>query len=130
HMTGVQTCALTNTQKEHVKQLSEMVQSKGNLQLLVLNAGRGIHEKIREGDPEKWIEIINLNLIGTLRVLRALLPFMTSGNILFVSSISSSHPYPYGGVYAATKSALDTLAETLRQEELPDIAVSVINAGI
>src|SRR5690554_6131435 len=82
------------TRKEHVKQLSELVQEIGNLQLLVLNAGRGIHEKIRNGDPEKWIEIININLCGTLRVLRALLPYMTSGNILFISSVSSSHPYP------------------------------------
>ncbi len=121
-------CDVTN--RNHIMELSRLVQVSGIPEVLVLNAGKGIHEKLREGDPEKWFEVINLNICGTLRVLRAVLPFMQKGNVIFISSVSSTHPYPYGGVYSATKSALDTIAETLRQEELPDIRVTVISAGV
>ena len=118
------------TQGEQVQELSFHVQQKGTPEVLILNAGRGIHEKLREGDPDKWAEIIDINLCGTLRVLRAILPFMQKGRIIFISSVSSSHPHPYGGIYAATKSALDTIAETLRLEELPHIGVTIISPGV
>ncbi len=121
-------CDVANA--ENVEGLSRLVQETGVPKVLVLNAGRGIHEKIREGDPEKWFDVINTNICGTLRVLRAVLPFMKTGNIFFISSVSSAKPHPYGGVYAATKSAIDTIAETLRLEELPDINVTVISPGV
>lgn len=123
-----QECDVTN--KNHIEKLSQLVQEMGVPEVLVLNAGKGIHERLREGDPEKWFEVINLNVCGTLRVLRAILPFMKKGHVFFISSVSSTSTYPYGGVYAATKSALDTIAETLRQEELPDIKVTVISPGV
>src|SRR5690606_36290458 len=44
--------------------------------VLVSNAGQGIHEKIAEGDPEKWARIIDMNLMGSLRLLRSFLPDM------------------------------------------------------
>ncbi len=113
-----------------IQELSSLIQQLGTPELLVLNAGVGIHEKLREGDPEKWVKVINVNLCGTLRVIRAVLPFMKKGNVIFLSSVSSDRPHPYGGVYTATKSALDTIAETLRQEEMPEIGVSKISPGI
>ena len=66
-------CNVVNA--EDVDKLSRLVQETGVPKVLVLNAGRGVHEKIREGDPEKWFDIINTNICGTLRVLRAVLPF-------------------------------------------------------
>lgn len=118
------------TMKQDVNELSNLLQRFGAPKVLVLNAGRGIHEKLREGDPEKWIEIINLNIGGTLRVLRAVLPFMKEGHVVFISSVASGNPHPYGGIYASTKSAVDTIAATLRIEEQPDIRVAVIAPGV
>lgn len=118
------------TRSEDVENLSRFIQEKGEVKALVLNAGRGVHEKIKEGDPEKWYQVINLNICGTLRILRAVLPFMNEGHVFFISSVSASSPHPYGAVYAATKSALDTIAETLRQEELPHIKVTTISPGV
>ncbi len=115
---------------EHVDELSNLIMQLGEPEVLVLNSGIGIHEKLREGDPEKWVKVINVNLCGTLRIIRAVLPFMKVGNVIFLSSVSSARPHSYGGVYAATKSALDTVAETLRLEEMPDIGVTVISPGV
>ncbi len=118
------------TQRDDIRKLSQSVQQKGVPEVLVLNAGLGVHERIREGDPEKWIKVININVCGSLRVLRSILPFMKAGHIIFMSSVSSSKPHPYEGIYASTKSAIDTIAETLRLEELPLIGVTVIAPGV
>ena len=118
------------TLPEQVQVLGSLTGQEGEPQLLVLNAGLGIHEKIREGDPEKWAHVVNVNICGTLRILRAVLPFMKQGHVVFLSSVSACRPHPYGGIYAATKSALDTIAETLRLEEMPGIGVTVISPGV
>lgn len=101
--------------------------------ILVINAGRGIQEKLTEGDPEKWQEIINTNLMGALRCIRAFVPDMLKeqrGNVVIISSVSAGQPHPYGGVYSATKTALEMVAETLRLETLPHINVTVVSPGI
>ena len=118
------------TLPDQVQELSKLIEHFGGPDVLVLNAGQGIHEKLKEGDPEKWMEIINLNLGGSLRIIRAILPFMKQGRVIFISSVSAEHPYSYGGIYAATKSAINTIAETLRLEESPDIGVTVISPGV
>lgn len=101
--------------------------------ILICSAGRGIHEKLTEGDPEKWRQIIETNLLGALRMVRAFTPGMLEaghGDVVFLSSVAAHHAYPYGGVYAATKSALEVVAETLRQETLPVLRVTVIAPGV
>ncbi|WP_026464319.1 SDR family oxidoreductase [Adhaeribacter aquaticus] len=105
----------------------------GHPDILISNAGQGIHEKLTEGDPAKWQKVIELNLLGALRLIRAFVPGMLaagSGDVVFISSVSAGQAYPYGGIYAATKSALQTVAETLRLEVLPTLRVITIAPGV
>ena len=105
----------------------------GTPDILICSAGRGIHEKLTEGDPEKWKTIIETNLLGTLRMIRAFVPGMLqagSGDVVLISSVSAGQAYTYGGVYAATKAALEVVAETLRLEVLPIIRVTVVAPGV
>lgn len=105
----------------------------GNPEVLIVNAGRGIREKLTEGDPEKWQKIIDTNVMGALRTVRAFLPAMLEkkyGHVIFISSVAANNPHPYGGIYSATKSALEIIAETLRLETIPYINVTVISPGI
>lgn len=117
-----------------VDELYQWVKNKiGIPEVLVLNAGRGIREKLIEGDPEKWQEILETNIMGPLRCIRAFVPEMLerkSGNVIFISSVSANKPHSYGGVYSASKTALEVIAETLRLETLPYINVTVISPGI
>lgn len=102
-------------------------------EILVINAGRGIREKLTEGDPEKWQKIIDTNIMGALRCIRAFVPEMLKnkkGNVVIISSVSANQPHPYGAVYSATKSALEVIAETLRLETLPHINITVVSPGI
>jgi NADP-dependent 3-hydroxy acid dehydrogenase YdfG len=100
--------------------------------ILICNAGRGIHERLAEGDPEKWRVAIDVNLMGTLRCIRSFVPEMIKnkeGDVVFISSVSANQPYEYGGIYAATKSAIEVISETLRLETMPDIRVVTVAPG-
>lgn len=100
--------------------------------ILILNAGVGIKEKLYEGDPEKWQKVVDVNLMGALRCIRAFVPQMMerqSGSVLFISSVSANQPHIYGGIYSASKTALDVVAETLRMETMPHLHVTTISPG-
>ena len=120
--------------KEDISELFEWVNNNlGQPDILVLNAGQGIKEKLTEGDPEKWEHIINTNLMGALRCIRSFVPGMLDkegGHVVFISSVSANKPHPYGGIYTASKTALEVVAETLRQETLPSVKVTVVSPGI
>ena len=126
------TCNVTSA--ADIDALFSGVQEKlGTPDMLICSAGRGIHEKLTEGDPEKWRQIIDINLMGVLRMIRAFVPGMLAaghGDVVLVSSVSAGQAYPYGGIYAATKSALEVVAETLRQETLPTVRVTVVAPGV
>lgn len=105
----------------------------GTPDILVCNAGRGIHEKLTEGDPERWEEIFRLNVFSNFHLIRNFVPGMLerkAGDVVFISSISSRKAYEYGGVYSASKAAVDMLAETLRLEVQPSVRVTVIRPGV
>lgn len=122
------------TKGQDVDELYAYVTSNfGHPDCLILNAGQGIREKLSEGDPEKWQKVIQTNLMGPLRLIRAFTPAMTSnenGHIVFISSVSANQPHPYGGVYAASKTGLEVIAETLRLETLPSLKISIVRPGI
>lgn len=100
--------------------------------VLISNAGQGIHEKLSEGDPEKWKTVLDVNVVGALRLIRAFLPEMIgrkSGDIVFISSTAALRAYEYGAVYAASKAALNMIADTLRLEA-KDLRISVVAPGV
>jgi NADP-dependent 3-hydroxy acid dehydrogenase YdfG len=105
----------------------------GTPDILVCNAGKGIHQFLKDGNPDIWEEIFKINVFGTLRIIRGFLPSMVEkgkGDIVLISSVSSKHPYPCGAIYAATKAALDIIAETLRLETQPVIRVINVAPGV
>jgi NADP-dependent 3-hydroxy acid dehydrogenase YdfG len=90
--------------------------------VLVNNAGgaRGL-EPIAEADLDHWKWMWEANVLGTLRVTRALLPkLIDSGNglIVTVTSIAAVEIYDGGGGYTAAKHAQGVLHRTLRSELL------------
>ncbi len=90
--------------------------------LLVNNAGNAFGtETIAGADLAKWRAMFELNVLGTLRMTRALLPRLVAsgdGLIVNVGSIAGFEVYPGGAGYTASKHALDALTRTLRLELL------------
>lgn len=122
------------TQPAQIDQFcNEVKNAVGDPDILVCNAGRGVHEKLTEGDPDTWENIFRLNVFSSFRLIRAFVPAMLEnkgGDVVFISSVSANHAYEYGGIYASTKAAVDQMAETLRLEVQPAVRVTVVHPGV
>ena len=91
----------------------------GQVDVLVSNAGATVRAPLETVPLEAVQQLIELNTLGALRVAQAVLPGMRargSGQLIFVSSIQGRLVLPLIGAYAASKWALEALAETLAVE--------------
>jgi NADP-dependent 3-hydroxy acid dehydrogenase YdfG len=92
----------------------------GTLTLLVNNAGgaRGM-DPVASGSVDDWQWMYDVNVLGTLRVTKALLPALEAsgrGTIVTIGSTAAFTVYEGGGGYAAAKHAQTALVGTLRLE--------------
>lgn|SRR5690625_666805 len=108
------------TIEDDVTRLQEFVANRGVLHALINNAGGALGlDSVEEADVDKWQRMYDVNVLGTLRVTRALLGQLkasTRGDILFLTSTAAHDTYPGGGGYVAAKHAERIIANTLRQE--------------
>jgi NADP-dependent 3-hydroxy acid dehydrogenase YdfG len=106
----------------------------GGLDAVVAVAGRMMAGSIATGTPERWRELIDLNLVGPLATVRfATARFSESGrrDIVIVGSTGAITPMPGVGVYAASKRGLEAAFDSLRLELAPSgINVSLVMPGM
>jgi NADP-dependent 3-hydroxy acid dehydrogenase YdfG len=113
------TCDVTSDAS--VAALAEAVQDLGApVALLVNNAGgaRGM-DPVEAGSVDDWRWMYDVNVLGTLRVTKALLPALEAsgaGTVVTVGSTAAFTVYEGGGGYAAAKHAQNALVGTLRLE--------------
>ncbi|MBO0852819.1 MAG: mycofactocin-coupled SDR family oxidoreductase [Nocardia sp.] len=92
----------------------------GRLDIVVANAGVLTWGRLWELSDEQWNTVIDVNLTGTWRTLRAAVPAMieagNGGSIIVVSSSAGLKATPGNGHYAATKHGLVALTNTLALE--------------
>lgn len=89
------------------------------IQLVVNNAGGALGlESIADADEEKWTQMWQSNVLGLMRVTRALLPKLIAGrgHIINITSIAGREAYPGGAGYTTAKHAARVVTETLRLE--------------
>ncbi|MGI5179162.1 SDR family oxidoreductase [Dactylosporangium sp. CA-152071] len=90
------------------------------VELLVNNAGGAIGaETVEEADLSDWQWMFEVNVLGTVRVTKALLPLLSASGratIVVISSTAGLIVYEGGGGYTAAKHAQTAVAETLRLE--------------
>jgi NAD(P)-dependent dehydrogenase (short-subunit alcohol dehydrogenase family) len=92
----------------------------GRMDILVANAGVLSWGRLWELSDEQWNSVIDVNLTGTWRTLRAVIPPMieagNGGSIIIVSSAGGIKATPGNGHYAASKHGLTALTNTLALE--------------
>ncbi|OPY94510.1 short-chain dehydrogenase [Bradyrhizobium sacchari] len=99
------------------------------LDVLINNAGHDIGGRTRFdiGSADDWSNIIQTNLIGLMRVTRAILPAMVqrnTGHVVNISSINAVRIVPDMAAYSASKAGVHMFTETLRGE-LAETAIRV-----
>jgi len=99
--------------------VDEVLAKAGRIDLLVNNAGGSLDGAFEETPLRQARDLFELNFFGAVRMTQAVLPAMRarkSGRIVFVSSVLGFLPAPFMGFYAASKHALEGLAESLDHE--------------
>lgn len=89
------------------------------LAVLVNNAGGALGlEPVAQARDEDWARMYETNVLGLMRVTRALLPRLVAGqgHIVNVTSIAGREVYPNGAGYTAAKHAARAVTQTLRLE--------------
>jgi NADP-dependent 3-hydroxy acid dehydrogenase YdfG len=122
------------THYDQVKRLVDAaVQTYGRIDAIINNAGLMPHSPLERLKIDDWNRTIDVNLKGVLYGIAAALLYMKqqkTGHIINVSSVAGHKVRPTGAVYAATKAAVLTLSEGLRQEVKPyNIRTTVISPG-
>ncbi|MGE0171469.1 MAG: SDR family NAD(P)-dependent oxidoreductase [Oligoflexales bacterium] len=110
-------------------------QHGGRIDVLINNAGLVIGtDKLAEGRIADWETIIDTNVLGVLRITRALLPQMiknNAGHIVMLGSIAGHQVYEGGGPYCASKFSIKALTKTLKLElNGTSIRVTTVDPGM
>jgi NAD(P)-dependent dehydrogenase (short-subunit alcohol dehydrogenase family) len=113
--------------------VDQAIRDAGDIDVLVSNAGETVRAPL-ESIPLSEVErLFQLNTLGALRVAQGVLPAMRArgaGRLVFVSSVQGRLVLPMIGPYAASKWALEALAETLAIETGHfGVKVSIVQPG-
>lgn len=103
----------------------------GPIDILVNNAGYGLVGAIEEASMAEIRAQFDVNVFGTISVIRSVLPFMRkrgAGRIINVTSVSGLAPWMGTGIYGASKFALECIGQTLAEEVAP-LGIKVTNVA-
>ena len=110
-----------------MESIEQRIAALENLDLLVNNAGFGLTGRFADKDIRVPVDMVQVHVIATMRLVRAALPGMIRrghGGVINVSSISALLPVGGNTVYGATKAYLNFFTESLALE-LKDTGVRV-----
>ena len=126
---GTEEVLLDVTAADQIRAAADLVDQ---LDGLVNNAGIAIAAPVEFVPPEELRHQLEVNLVGQVAVTQAFLPALrrAKGRIVFMGSIAGRSALPFLSPYAASKHALEAVADSLRLELRPfGIHVSIVEPG-
>lgn len=130
--TGARWLRLDVTSQESVDAFTAQVDECA---ILVNNAGGALGvDRVAEADLDNYAGMYESNVLGLVRMTRALLPKLLAsgdGHVVNIGSVAGFETYPGGGGYTAAKHAVRALTRTLRLELLgKPIRVTEVDPGL
>lgn len=106
----------------------------GHIDILIANAGIGGNDdKTRSYDPESVKKVIDINLLGAVNSVHAVVPDMIgrgSGQLVAISSLAGFRGLPKSAAYSASKAGLTAFFESVRLDVADKgISVTIIHPG-
>lgn len=122
------------TNYEEVKKVADLaMDTYGRIDVLYNNAGIMPTAPIVEGRRDEWRKMLDINIMGVLNGIAAVVPIMAeqkSGHIISTDSVAGHVVYPDSAVYCGTKFAVRAIMEGLRQEQRGNnIKSTIISPG-
>jgi NAD(P)-dependent dehydrogenase (short-subunit alcohol dehydrogenase family) len=99
--------------------VAEVIDRFGRIDVLVNNAGVGSAGAVEENSLTQAQNLLNINVLGVIRMTKAVLPHMRaqgSGRIINISSVLGVAPQPFMALYVASKHAVEGYSESLDHE--------------
>jgi 2-keto-3-deoxy-L-fuconate dehydrogenase len=113
--------------------VQRVVDELGRLDIVVNNAGIGAQGTVADNDDAEWLRVLDVNLIGMVRVSRAALPFLRdspAAAIVNTGSIVATAGLPQRALYSASKGAVLALTRAMAADHLHEgIRVNCVNPG-
>ncbi|NUP28968.1 MAG: SDR family NAD(P)-dependent oxidoreductase [Nocardia sp.] len=113
--------------------VEQAVAAFGRLDIVVNNAGAMLLGMVEEASEEQIRAHFDVNLFGAVWVTQAVLPHLRaqgSGRILQITTMGTGGGFPMVGLYAAGKSALDSVSEAVAMEaEQFGVALTIVQMG-
>lgn len=104
----------------------------GRLDNFIANAGMlGTLCPLSQCDPSSWERVFKVNVTANVHLIRTLHPLLENAKkakVVFLTSSVANSPRAYWGAYAASKAALENMAQTYAQEN-QTIKVDIFNPG-
>jgi NADP-dependent 3-hydroxy acid dehydrogenase YdfG len=100
--------------------VAAFAEAVGDVDVIVHSAGGALGlDRVEDADLDGWRWMYEVNVLGVVRVTKALLPGIRrrgQGHLVLLGSIAGFEVYPGGGGYTAVKHAVNALTRTLRLE--------------
>jgi NAD(P)-dependent dehydrogenase (short-subunit alcohol dehydrogenase family) len=95
-----------------------VVERFGGIDVVIANAGIATGGSVRTIDPAAWERVVEVNLLGSWRTIRAAIPHVVErrGYVLQVASMAAIAHAPFMSAYAASKAGVEAFADCLRTE--------------
>ena len=116
---NIEAFTLDVTKQDSIDSLTKHLQGKPVSILINCAGGAFDSDPINDSDPEIWKKTFDINVVGSVRMIKAMTPLMQAfgrGHIVMISSTAGHRVYENGGSYVAAKFAETSLVETLRLE--------------
>lgn len=113
--------------------VQKVVDELGRLDVVVNNAGIGAQGTVADNDDAEWMRVLDVNLLGMVRMSRAALPFLRASHaaaIVNTGSIAATAGLPQRALYSASKGAVLALTRAMAADHLREgIRVNCVNPG-
>lgn len=98
--------------------VERVVERFGGIDVVIANAGIAAGGSVRSIDPDAWERVVEVNLFGSWRTIRAALPHVIErrGYVLQIASLAAIAHAPFMSAYNASKAGVEALADSLRTE--------------
>ena len=119
---------------EALRQAADKIRAElGPIDVLIANAGVGVTDHANNLDPHKVSEVMNINVLGAVNSVAAVLPEMVerkSGHLVAIASLAGYRGLAKSAAYCASKAALSSFFESLRIDlRHTGVTVSIIYPG-